>query len=165
MVSCRETHIRLSSIWAVRGCNAELAREGSRDKRIGPDPLIDPTIGNIYVGCLGKSRKAWAVLLLPTENLEVVGIKDTDPRVPNPRKWRQWRVWVWPKEHLRATPTMNAQRSSDGRLVTRTMALWPTSDSFRSRTVTARIFPEKRIRSIGSELRMLRVSMRRHPLL
>lgn len=54
----------------------DIATSGSRHGRRGGD-IVSPTPGQIYLGYWNKAKKSWPVLLLPTANLEDVGVPGT----------------------------------------------------------------------------------------
>lgn len=55
----------------------DTAAKGSKQGRRGAAGIVNPTPGHIYLAYWGKAKKSWPVLLLPTENLEDVGVPGT----------------------------------------------------------------------------------------
>lgn len=56
---------------------ADTAAEGSKQGLRGAAVIVSPTPGQIYLGYWEKAKKTWPVLLLPTANLEDVGVPET----------------------------------------------------------------------------------------
>lgn len=55
----------------------DTAASGSRHGRRSGGGIVTPTPGQIYLGYWGTAKKSWPVLLLPTANLEDVGVPGT----------------------------------------------------------------------------------------
>ncbi|KAG6353431.1 hypothetical protein INS49_005612 [Diaporthe citri] len=55
----------------------DTAASGSRHGRRGGGDIVSPTPGQIYLGYWVKAKRSWPVLLLPTANLEDVGVPET----------------------------------------------------------------------------------------
>lgn len=56
---------------------ADAAADGTKQGRRGAAVIVSPTPGQIYFGYWGNAKKSWPVLLLPTANLEDVGVPET----------------------------------------------------------------------------------------
>lgn len=55
----------------------DTAAKDSKHGRRGTTGIVNPTPGQIYLGYWSKAKKSWPVLLLPTANLEDVGVPGT----------------------------------------------------------------------------------------
>lgn len=55
----------------------DTAAKDSKHGRRGATGIVNPTPGQIYLTYWGKGKKIWPVLLLPTTNLEDVGVPET----------------------------------------------------------------------------------------